>query len=119
MPIETKPSFTNNLPRDASTSPIQVGGSFKTQDKQSNWVSPTSLSGGIDVFEVPDNAAEFIVFPSSNDMQISELSDMSSSDLVSKGSKEVYACAGMPFVYVQGISGDTLYFRFNMLGPLS
>lgn len=111
--------ITNNLPRDGSAGAIQAGGSFRTTDA-AGLASPSSLSGGFDTIVIPQNAVEVILFPSTNDMAISEHSDFSSYDLVSKGSKEVYGCSGMTSVYVQGgMAADTLYFRFNMLGPVT
>lgn len=110
--------LTNNLPRDGSTGVVQAGGSFRTFDANSV-NSPFSLTGGIDTIAIPQNAVEVILFPMTNDMGISERSDLSTYDLVSKGSKEVFGCSGMDFVYVRGTASDVLYFRFNMLGPVT
>ena len=92
------------MTKDATASPV---------------TSPATLSGGINVLAVPQNAAELILLPVTHDMKISEIAGMTQYDLVSMGTKEVYGCAGMTSVYVQGTVGDTLYFRFNMLGPVT
>lgn len=96
-----------NLARDGSNAQIQEANSFDTTG------SPLTLATGVNIITVPDNAAEFIVYPITNDLMVSEKDDMSTNDLVTKSNKEPFPCAGMQFIYIQGTMGDTVYTRFH------
>lgn len=105
--------FTDNLARDSSASPIQVGSRFQTQDASGTpKTSPFTLTGGVDAISVPVNAAEFIVNPSA-DLHISELSSMAHYDVIAANTKESVECTKMDTIYVQG--SGTLNFRFNIV----
>ncbi len=107
---------TDNLPRDASTAPIQIGNYFKTSDATSSPVtSPMTLNGSVQTISVPDNAVEIILYPVAHALKVSELLSMAQYDSVAVGSKESFPCSKMTKVYVQGTNTDTLYFRFTTI----
>lgn len=106
----------NQLKRDASASAVQVGTSFITSDiSDTPKGSPFTLTGGIDIFAVPEGCYEFIVNPVAHDLKISELSNVSTYDVVTATTKEAIGCARMTLIYVEGTMGDTLNFRFTSL----
>lgn len=106
-------NISENLAKDASNNPIQIGNGFVTADaSQSPQLSPLSLTGSVQTINVPRNAVEFIVFPSA-DMKISEDVAMASYDTITATTKESIPCAKMDKIYVQG--SGTLKFRFTMV----
>lgn len=105
-----------NLPRDASSAPIQTGNSFVCVDANSVPLSsPLTLSAGVNTITVPETAIEFIVNPISADLQVSNESTMTSYDVVKNTTKESIPCAGSDFIYIQGSVGNVVNFRFTVL----
>ena len=102
------------LIHDQSGQAVQIGNSFQTSDG-STWTSPMSLTGGIDTLVVPQGAVECILFPASNDLNVSELSSLASYDSIVKGSKEEVPCAMTENIYLQGTASDVVYFRFTIV----
>lgn len=102
----------SNLPRDASTGIIQEANNFVTVDGM-GVTSPFTATGGVDVITIPANGAELILYPITNDLFVSEDPTGASGDLVSKGNKEPFPCAGMEFIYVEGQAGDAIFFRIH------
>ena len=104
------------LPFDENREKIQIGSTFLTVDATPQ-VSPLTLPGGGQaIIQVPAGAAEFVVYPVTNDLQVSEDPAMASIDLTPKGANEAYPCATMSTIYLQGTADDLVYFRFTMLG---
>lgn len=106
----------NNLFREGSHQPVQIGNSFQTSDATSTpQVSPLAFTNATITIAVPDNAVELILNPS-QDLRISELSSMSNYDIVAKSSKESIPVAGMSSVYItRDSSNGTVNFRFTII----
>lgn len=110
-------SSINQMKRDASASAVQVGTTFVTHDASDTpKTSPFTLTGGVDIFIVPEGCYEFIVNPVAHDLNISEISTGTPYDVVTATTKEAIGCARMTAIYVQGTVGDNLNFRFTSLG---
>lgn len=107
------PKITS-LIKDQNGISVQIGNSFLTVDGDSNG-SPFSATGGVDTLVVPEGAVEFIVYPITNDLAVSEDSMLSTYDSVQKGSKESFPCAMMENIYIQGSASDVVYFRFTIV----
>lgn len=104
------------LLRDDSTGVVQTASAFQTIDGAASPISsPFVLSGGVDILTRPSNAVEVTLEPGANALQVSELDSMMSYDTIPAGAKEVFGMSKMPFIYVQGTSGDTLNFKFVLI----
>jgi len=105
-----------NLPEDLNLRPIQIGGSFVTQDDTGTpQTSPLSYSSAVITIAVPTNALEFIVNPST-DMRISDIVGMARYDVIAANTKEAISVAEMDNVYIIRDSADgTVNFRFTMI----
>jgi hypothetical protein len=111
-----QPSTGKQLLRDESMGVVQTASAFKTLDGAASPISsPFTLSGGVDVLTRPTNAVEVTLSAVAHDLQVSELDSMANYDLVPAGAKEVFGMSKMPFIYVQGTMGDTLYFKFILI----
>ena len=107
------------LPFDTNRKEIQIAASFYPRDGSDN-VSPLMLgSTSPYTITVPPGAAQFVVFPITNNLDVSDRDSFapgSGFDLVVKGAKETYECAGMSEIFIKGNKDDVVYFRFSMLG---
>lgn len=102
------------LARDENSQSIQIGSSFVTVDANDT-VSPWICSGEVDAVAVPINAVEFIVYPESSALSVSEDTNMNSYDKVAQGSKESFPCARMDTIYIEGVENLKVYFRFTIV----
>lgn len=108
--------ITDNLMRDGSTTPIQIGSTIATKDNSGTPKnSPFTLTGGIDIIVPPLNAVEFIVNPLTTSLQISEDSTMTTYDVIATSTKESVPCAKMTAIYIRGTNGNVVNFRFTLI----
>lgn len=106
----------SSMIKDENGISVQIGNGFKTVDASASpKLSPITLTGGVQSIQIPEGAVEIILMPTTNDLAVTEDPLDASYDLVLKSSKESFPCARMPAIYVQGTTGDTLYFRFTIV----
>lgn len=105
-----------SLIKDENAISVQIGSSFLTSDaSDSPKNSPLTLSGSVQAIAVPADAVEFIIYPITNDVKVSELSALTTYDSVAKSTKESFPCARMSNIYIQGTTSDVVYFRFTVV----
>lgn len=106
----------NNLWRDGSTHPVQIGSSFQTNDATGTpQVSPLAYTGSVTTLVMPDNAAEIILAPST-DMRISEVANMAQYYIIPAGQAEAIGISKQTNIYIaQNASNGTLNFRITLI----
>lgn len=103
------------LVRDDNRVAVQVGSGIATISAgQTPKSSPFTLTGGIDVIEIPPRGVEFIVAPSV-DLDVSEDPTITHYDTVVATSKEAIPCGQMNKFYIKGAMGGTVKFRFTIV----
>ncbi len=72
-PIANTTTQYNNLARDASRTPIQVGNTIQTQDNtETPKTSPLTVSNSAITLAVPLNAVRVTLYSTSNDIRVSD-----------------------------------------------
>lgn len=103
------------LARDSNRKELQAGTGISTQDATTVPItSPYTYLGvgNITTINIPTNAAEFIIKPST-DLRISELNTMARSYTVSAGATHAFSVAGMNLIYIDAVAaGGVLNFYF-------
>lgn len=103
----------SSLQKDDNHEAIQAGSGILTVDSSDTQKeSPLSYSSTILTISVPENAAEFVVKPSS-DLRVSEQSDMSTYYVVSASTTHAFGVSRTDSLYIVRDSADgTVNFYF-------
>ncbi|MFA5037064.1 MAG: hypothetical protein WC479_07810 [Candidatus Izemoplasmatales bacterium] len=107
----------SNIPKDGSARVIPVASGIKTEDATSTpQESPLAYtSAAVITIEVPENAAELIIKPST-DLRVSEEVAMGSYFVADGGSVHVIPVGRTDQIYIKGDSADgTLSFYFHFI----
>ena len=102
--------------KDQNHESVQIGSEFQTQDNSGTpKTSPLAYSSTEIAITIPDNAVEFIVYPST-DLRVSEVTGMARYDVITAASKESIPCARMTTIYIKRDTADgNLNFRFTTI----
>lgn len=116
MAKQSSNSLAGNIIRDGSRTPIQVAGSFQTNDSTGTpQTSPLTVSTSVVTLVVPDNAIQVSFLPLSADMRVSELVGMGQYDVVRQNTKEVISCAKMQNIYVKRDAAADVSLNFKFI----
>lgn len=109
-------ALSSNVTFDASRNPVQVGGSFQTQD-QATTNSPLTVSSSIITLTVPDNAITLTLTGVTNSTRISEKSNMSSYYVLAANNTLVLEVSKQQYVYLlrDGAADSVVSFYFTLL----
>lgn len=103
----------NQFKHESDRNVIPIANNFTTQDATGTpQTSPLSYSNSVITIAVPEDAAEMVLFPTT-DLRVSEIVAASRYDVIQANTKEIVACANMDSIYIVRDSADgSLRFRF-------
>lgn len=113
------PKNFSRLRKDDNNSAIPSGLSIQTKDDtgtpQTSPLSVVVYSSAVTTLAIPSNAAEMVLYPSDNDLRVSEEATVNANYYVQpQGVVQAYGVAGMDTIYVGGDS-DTVTLSFYFI----
>lgn len=106
----------DNLPKDGSQIPVQIGSSFQTSDGAVSPVGSPLTFTATQTITVPQNAAEMVLVSPTNAITVSENSSSTTYFTMPASTFCVINCARMSNIYLtEASSGTTVSFYFTII----